>query len=71
MGKLLLLVIVLFAVVAVLRVVASKRSGHSNASADKKKKPQTALEALLPCPHCGVHMIPNELAAHQLSHHHL
>ena len=71
MGKLLLLVIVLFAVVAVLRIVASKRSGHSNAATSKEKAPPAAIEALLPCPHCGVHMIPNELAAHQLSHHHL
>jgi hypothetical protein len=66
MGKLLLLLAVLFAVVAVLRVVARQRRGHRDVSTSESKPER--VQSLLPCPQCGIHMAPNELAAHEASH---
>jgi hypothetical protein len=70
MGKLLLLVAVLFAVVAVLRVFARQRRGHRRASTPEGKPNSTAkrVQSLLACPQCGVHMAHNELAVHVASH---
>jgi hypothetical protein len=70
MGKLLLLVAVLFAVVAVLRVFASQRrkkpANKATESAPDENK-NTPL-ALLACPQCGIHMPGSELLAHQANH---
>jgi hypothetical protein len=74
MGKLLLLVALLFAAVAVLRVVAGKRIDVKSAPS-KTPNPQptagssNAVQALLPCPYCGVHMAQDELKQHQVIQH--
>jgi hypothetical protein len=66
MGKLLLLVAVLFAVVAVLRVLASSRAKPPRQTAPAH--PPDRVQTLLPCPQCGVHVAATELPAHQASH---
>ena len=73
MGKLLLLVAALFVGVAALRVLVSvrKKQAHAEpqAQACTPAPPANKPPALLPCPHCGVHMAQQELAQHQLSQH--
>jgi hypothetical protein len=66
MGKLLLLVAVLFAVVGVLRLLASSRA--QSADDTKRSAPTDGVQTLLACPQCGVHMPADALAAHQASH---
>jgi hypothetical protein len=66
MGKLLLLVAVLFAVVAVLRVLASSRAKPPREVTPAR--PNDRVQTLLPCPQCGVHMAAGDLPAHQASH---
>jgi hypothetical protein len=74
MGKLLLLVALLFAAVAVLRVLAGKRSNFKPTPSKTPNPHSTAstghaVQSLLPCPHCGVHMAQDEIKQHQDSQH--
>jgi cytochrome c-type biogenesis protein CcmH/NrfF len=68
MGKLLLMVALAFALVAVLRVFASHRrkpSPRTEKTNPQNQVKQTPVETLLPCPQCGVHFAASELASHQ------